>query len=772
MREKSTYHPLIPVSILVGLSMFFLFIFWGKVVIAPNDYLFNDKGDGLKNYFTLVHYVKYDTGHHFSGMLYPYGEHIIYTDNQPAIAWILKGIHQFLYDIENEIPGIIHILLFLGLVLCALYTYLLLIRFKVSYAFAVFGALLITFLSPQIARFSGHYSLGYACFFPMLWYYLIQYMRSTWRWSRMIGIIFLLTFFGFIHLYYLLIGISFLLSFAFVHFLANREKLRSNLLAYTQLFAMAILPFLIIRLFLFYTDPILDRPTAPYGFLSYHAFLGSIFIPGHGPLRSFWEMIFYKLTYQFEAQVYLGLIPSLTLVFLFVRQIKKSFTQRLSFFDIPSSDSLLTYSFWAGILVLLFSMALPFRWGLAFLLDWIPLLKQFRSVGRFAWVFYYILSVYSVCFLYLQFQKMKLKSYKKTALGIATVALFVWFAEVWVYHKMNPNKYLVNNTIFNEDSSFDFPDYFKLDARKFQAILPLSMPLIGSEKNFLEGGREAFPDAIKLISKTGLPMIGANLSRTSISQTLNTLQILSSPYLSKRILEDFGEDKRPILILWSGEDLGREERLLLKKASFLVEGNGVKLYELSLDAFSTQLGWLKKYFDKDIGKFVNREGYYTKDSTTFFVHKNYPETSVSKPIPGWHDEAGLYTQDSIVLYDGLWGGTIEKSDIEASVWVRANPDHFNYPTLYFYHYNPEGKLVKKKVSAAGQMVETDGEWMRVNATNIVRFGDRVSLVLMGDQIEFDHFLIRPKNRDIFYGLKKDGSFIFNNYFVPSKINPL
>ena len=56
----------------------------------------------------------------------------------------------------------------------------------------------------------------------------------------------------------------------------------------------------------------------------------------------------------------------------------------------PVLPNLLRASVWASVFVLLLSMCLPFQLGMEFLVDWLPFLKQFRSLGRFAWVFYYV----------------------------------------------------------------------------------------------------------------------------------------------------------------------------------------------------------------------------------------------------------------------------------------------------------------------------------------------------------------------------------------------
>ena len=53
----------------------------------PNAYLLRDTPDTYKNYMTTAWHVAHDSDYvHYSGMNYPYGEHVLFTDNQPVIS--------------------------------------------------------------------------------------------------------------------------------------------------------------------------------------------------------------------------------------------------------------------------------------------------------------------------------------------------------------------------------------------------------------------------------------------------------------------------------------------------------------------------------------------------------------------------------------------------------------------------------------------------------------------------------------------------------------
>lgn len=81
-------------------------------MLNPNSFLLTKQGDGLKNYYTTSYYIKYNKGLSSSAMNYPFGEHVIYTDNQPFIGIILSLIDKNISPIHDYSIGIIHYLFF------------------------------------------------------------------------------------------------------------------------------------------------------------------------------------------------------------------------------------------------------------------------------------------------------------------------------------------------------------------------------------------------------------------------------------------------------------------------------------------------------------------------------------------------------------------------------------------------------------------------------------------------------------------------------------
>src|SRR5688500_1999717 len=96
---------------LTGLIIYM--VYFPQVLLSLNSVMSNNQEDALKNYYTFVYHIKNDPrALHFEGMNYPFGEHVVYTDCQPILTFILRMLpitHPYLV-------GILHGLIFLSLI--------------------------------------------------------------------------------------------------------------------------------------------------------------------------------------------------------------------------------------------------------------------------------------------------------------------------------------------------------------------------------------------------------------------------------------------------------------------------------------------------------------------------------------------------------------------------------------------------------------------------------------------------------------------------------
>jgi len=88
-------------------------------------------------------------------------------------------------------------------------------------------------------------------------------------------------------------------------------------------------------------------------------------------------------------------------------------------------------------------MAVPFKYGMDFLLP--AVLKQFASIGRFAWPFYYVIIIFSFIFIWKLFSK-------KYAVAIIIVSIILLFTEGLSYHIIIRKEISKSPNIFQKES--------------------------------------------------------------------------------------------------------------------------------------------------------------------------------------------------------------------------------------------------------------------------------------------------------------------------------
>ncbi|UOQ75532.1 hypothetical protein MUN84_12615 [Hymenobacter sp. 5516J-16] len=91
----------------------------------------------------------------FTGMHYPYGELLLFTDGFPLLAWILK-VWKNLFGLSlHDALGVFNLTVLLSSVPATPLVYTLIRRGGVAPWFSALSALCIVFLSPQFHRIGG-----------------------------------------------------------------------------------------------------------------------------------------------------------------------------------------------------------------------------------------------------------------------------------------------------------------------------------------------------------------------------------------------------------------------------------------------------------------------------------------------------------------------------------------------------------------------------------------------------------------------------------------
>lgn len=753
--------------LLTGICSAVLLAFFPKPLLCPDKYAFAPGGDGIKNYYTPAYYLKYDHGFHFTGMNYPYGEHIIYTDNQPALSLALNWIDDNLFTLHDRTVGILNIMMLLSVIVCAWCIYAILRRFFMPSWYAIIVSIIISFLSPQLLRITGHYALAYTFFFPLCWLLFMKYTDVEKKWLYFIILATIVIVFSFIHPYYGLLSALFFLSVACVYTWENKKgNLSWKFLLHTLL--LAFLPLLFTQIFMQFTDVVNDRPQSPYGFLTYRASFESIFLPTFGNYHSWITSIINLKIIQPEGRAYVGIIGIFILLFVLIKWIRRMVSNKKIHTPMPVLPRDLSLYLWTGVWVLLFSMAIPFIWSMEFLLDWLTPLKQFRSPGRFAWVFFYIFTIFSSIYFYLIYRTWRYKA-NVVSISLLSATLILWSGDA--YHNISfLEKHGINggyeNSFSKENCFYDTilkENGYSID--DFQAILALPYFLEGSEKLYILRGGASVVEAMKASYDTGLPMLQGMMSRTSLSQTLKLAQLMSGDLIEKKIITEL--NKKPILLLTVNAEVWEIEKPLVKKGTIIWSNDRISLYVLPLSAFDTQFHEVVETFKNNVSNFVYYDKrYYTEDSTQGVFLKSFDDKEMEISFYGAGaavaDKGIIEILDTTVI---LSKGTA----MEGSIWIKAFRETPAFPLIHFEQYDTTGKLVETGVTNPKFLTDIVGDWVRVSLPFVLAGeNNRIRFYMEGVKISADEFLLRPTGINVYHHIASDDSFWLNGYPIGSK----
>ncbi len=562
-------------SATLALTIIVLFSFFSSILKDPNQIYFSPGGDGLKAYYGALYHVKYDqTALQTKAMNYPYGENIFFTDSQPFVVNSIRFISQNITDISGQTVAIINLLMLLSIVLGAVFLSLIFVELKTPWWFAALAAVGIAFLSPQIGRLGGHFTLSYIVWLPLLIWLLIRFDRNkSFVLSILIGLVTLLA--TGMHMYFFaLFGFLFLFYWGY-QFLSKQYPIRQwSWLAH--IFIQVILPLLAIQLLINLTDPISDRTSRPWGFFTYRANPATVFLPLHKPYASFLSSVKLFQSFDWEAYAFIGLIAFVGTLFGIFSIIKRIRNKQKWY--MVSSNPLLNVLFWASVASLLVSFSLPFNLGLKFLLDYMGPVQQLRALSRFSWIFFYLINILVFVGLY----QLWGKSNKFKALVIASF-LFLMYDAFLNVQGYAPR--LVNRVAELEDqkNESDANSWVKqIDPNEFQAILPLPYFHVGSENVWLVDKCDIARQAYVASLKTGLPSMAVMLSRTSISQTYKSLELISEPLAPYRILNELPNEKPLLLLVDRCNELNANEQRIVGYSEKIWEGPAFSLYKLPL----------------------------------------------------------------------------------------------------------------------------------------------------------------------------------------------
>lgn len=748
------------------LSFTILFIFFGKILLHPNNYLFQKEGDAIKNYFTPAYFIKYDTGLQFSGMNYPYGEQITFIDNQPIVSLSLNYLKSLFPNLPEKTIGFYNLLMLLSIPFSVIFLYAIARFYNFPIWYATCIALIIGYLSPQLHRFCGHYGLTYGCFIPIVWYLLLRLNSSTKKyiWAFLLtltGVIF-----SFLHVYYLPLYLLFVVIYLSWQAFWYQKSTKNKLIHILQAVLLASIPYLIFQIFIILTDSINDRPTSPYGFFTYISNFFCIFFPVEGPRLEMWNLLLKINNRQWEGFAYvgcLGLPIFILTLFTFLKYIKNK--KWIKLIKIPYLPSSLSTAFWTGFILFVFSTSFPFNLNQNLLTNFLGPFKQFRSLGRFAWIFYYTFSIYIAYYLYLIYKQMCIKNLHK----IANI-LIVFFLLLWAYDSYIKT-YLLSTAIANKDQSLffgdknPFPNWLKelnKQPQNFQSILMLPFNSCGSEKLYITGSGVSLNYSFMASYGLNLPMFNTLLARTSIAQSLKIAQLFSNPIIEKKILNDL-PNKKPILLMhYKTDALETNEQQLINKSIKIGEKNEIIFYELSIDSLNWNCTKFKQQYEIE-------KNLFTKNNQDLLVSMPdkfaYFDNLDTKNNSAFGESCLNVKTDQQIIWEGKLPIPNDSSNYNVSIWFKALTNIDGFPSLGYKQFNEAGNQIEQNEIRPIETFEIYENWVKAEIPIKVQNNkNKIQIYVSGKKIEAKNLFIAPKNVNVWHQTK-NGDIMYNNFYL-------
>lgn len=819
MQRKFSFLPTVVLAI-IAIRMLFP-DWWGHL----NTKVIDGYGDGYKAYHAILYHAKYDSTYSwYEGMNYPYGDHVVPGASQPILSNGLRLLAELGLPLMDQGWAIVHLSMLLGIVLAALFTFLLLRRLGINGWLATLAALLTTFLAPQLARIVGHYGLAHVEVLPATLYFLYRWEEAP-GWKRTLPVALCVWFFSQIHFYYFAILAFLIGGYLLARYLLTADWKRWWYYGWT-LFLMFGLPALYFTLWFKLSDPIADRNDHPWGFFAYNSSPSGIFTSHTMP---FWEAVRERQVYfypDFEGQAYIGLVFGLFLLFIvgrwlfnsfrFVRQ--KAGLKAMAHPILPvggGSQRLFLQSLLfsaTGIAIFSFGFPLTLVGGEAWLEHLGPI-RQFRSIGRFAWIFYYAVHL---CF-WVELGSWLQRRLQSNAWKKALAPIFLAFlASAFTLYEIQ-NYWRAKDFRLDEVDGFNSPtlaDRTALDFDRYQAIIPLPYYNIGTDNFWLVQSGFIGQRVQTLSWQTGLSTTAAMLTRTSFSQTLKQLQLITEPYRMPTLLQDLPNQK-PFLLAYDAERyhlFGDRSNHLTQAAVLRYQDPPFYLFELPLSSWQDRIAlayqasdslWQSKVTEADSAAH-QQVVYVSFDDTTTPLWAAADSISFWSPVPHYTSsragnnvtfthsqsedkERGLVQgivangylgrafqgdlgleNTAVEIKNGL---ALRPGDYLLSFWMDIG--HARYPTTNF-----ELQTLLGADQAGPTFGSSVREWVKVMDTNgwvMVEFpikisetttGIRLNLsrpLLNGRIFQVDDVLLRPKEVEVMAKLGQDTLYHNNRY---------
>ncbi|MEM9921769.1 MAG: hypothetical protein AAF990_26940, partial [Bacteroidota bacterium] len=581
--------------------------------------------------------------------------------------------------------------------------------------------------------------------------------------------------------YLFALAVFFLAAYFFLRMLTNLGSgLWKSYLGHALL--QLALPMGVFLLWMSANDPNPDRCATPYGFLTYIAFWHTVFFS-----PEFWSG---EWTKQFipagtwvtgEGWAYIGLAATAFLLKETLWRVYRLFVPaKPASQNQPSPPSkqakdrrFLAYIFGASVLLLILSMGIPFIFQpFEFLVDYVGPIRQFRSLGRFAWAFYYAANIVTFYLLYHQVKYIQ-KAPLKWGLLAAFTGMLLLEAGFFTKRRMvelYPRPELREGLRLADNAWLD-----RIDVDRYQAILPLPYYHIGSENIWMEPFGKSLQHTFWPSVYTGLPNMGVFLARSSLSQTINQLAFVGEPYRYPKLLDDLPSDKPLLVVIDKIAFEGQWYRFdhLLYGLKSMYENQWVKIYELPPTLIAERVAqrsirWQAAF---DTATTYPLAGLLSIDSLANFAYQSYdqnPSTKIYRGKGAWQGPG----ENKNVLFEGFVPDLQAKQRYVYSAWHYIREDLHLKSLIEIREFDPttNEEVQYRQLRMANYIRSIDGDWALVDIPfRPKQSNSKLKFIIENNDLKenlifVDEFQIRPQEAVLFKRTAEE--FARNNRWFP------
>jgi hypothetical protein len=290
-------------------------------------------------------------------------------------------------------------------------------------------------------------------------------------------------------------------------------------------------------------------------------------------------------------------------------------------------------------------------------------------------------------------------------------------------------------------------------AQNYQAILTLPFFHVGSEKFSIDNAASLFY-SIRGSWQWQLPMINVAMSRTSLEQSCNNVQLLSDSLLDKPILKELND--KPILLLVCSSNLNPAEQHIINKSRLLYEEGELKLYKLHPSQLQKSTSAIQNIYN-------NRQQVLVQH--TFYLSNQPASNAIVKyfvPAAGFRQGNGFrkFKKGTETIFEDGIGNLKTNDSLHISLWVKINPLAESLPVLKCEQLNIKGEVVDFKETSFKWSVNVYHQCVLAELTVIAGENLHKLRINFEGESNYANLLIRKKGEDVY--VPSGNVFFFNN----------